>query len=159
MYGTLSNDDWDEGTNITILGHGTLAGDRLPHPHYSELPEAEHWRYGPVGIQHTPGTRLLGITVANSAYHSIMLQQATIDRPILVSWVKMMTWRANGDGFNPQKFAVMEDCFIRTQDDSSYVNGLGIRRVVYWQVRYSAVQYSYRAVQWFTGWQLQLHKV
>ena len=121
--------------NVTIYGHGTLSGDRLPHPHYSDLPEAEHWRYGPVGIQHTPGTRLLGLTVANSAYHSVMLQQGTSDRPILVSWVKMMTWRANGDGFNPQKFAVMEDCFIRTQDDSSYVNGLGIRRVVYWQVQ------------------------
>ena len=136
VYGTINSFASPGDTdNVTIYGHGTLSGDRLPHPHYSDLPEAEHWRYGPVGIQHTPGTRLLGLTVANSAYHSVMLQQGTSDRPILVSWVKMMTWRANGDGFNPQKFAVMEDCFIRTQDDSSYVNGLGIRRVVYWQVQ------------------------
>ena len=27
----------------------------------------------------------------------------------------------------------MEDCFLRTQDDSSYVGGLGMRRLVYWQ--------------------------
>ena len=27
---------------------------------------------------------------------------------------------------------LIEDCFIRTQDDSTYVNGRGIRRVVYW---------------------------
>ena len=27
----------------------------------------------------------------------------------------------------------MEDCFIRTQDDSTYVKSPGIRRVVYWQ--------------------------
>ncbi len=27
---------------------------------------------------------------------------------------------------------LIEDCFIRTQDDSLYVNGLGIRRTVLW---------------------------
>ena len=28
---------------------------------------------------------------------------------------------------------VVEDCFVRTQDDSSYVGGRGMRRVVFWQ--------------------------
>merc|ERR1712117_165492 len=40
---------------------------------------------------------------------------------------------ANGDGIDPCKNTLIEDCFIRTQDDSTYVNGRGIRRVVYWQ--------------------------
>ena len=31
--------------NVTIFGHGTISGDRLPHPTYSDLPEDEHWRY------------------------------------------------------------------------------------------------------------------
>ena len=48
-------------------------------------------------------------------------------------WVKIFTWRANGDGINPFSNGLIEDCFIRTQDDSTYVNGRGIRRVVYWQ--------------------------
>ena len=48
-------------------------------------------------------------------------------------WVKIFTWRGNGDGINPFSNGLIEDCFIRTQDDSTYVNGRGIRRVVYWQ--------------------------
>jgi len=47
--------------------------------------------------------------------------------------VKIFTWRGNGDGINPFGNTQIEDCFIRTQDDSSYANGLGMRRVVFWQ--------------------------
>ena len=50
-----------------------------------------------------------------------------------IRWVKIFTWRGNGDGINPFSNGLIEDCFIRTQDDSTYVNGRGIRRVVYWQ--------------------------
>ena len=53
--------------------------------------------------------------------------------PTDIRWVKIFTWRANGDGINPFKNSLIEDCFIRTQDDSMYVNGRGIRRVVFWQ--------------------------
>ena len=45
---------------------------------------------------------------------------------------KIFTWRRNGDGINPFGNGLIEDCFIRTQDDSTYVNGRGIRRVTYW---------------------------
>ena len=51
-------------------------------------------------------------------------------RPTLTRWLKIFTWRANGDGINPFANGLIEDCFIRTQDDSTYVNGQGIRRVV-----------------------------
>ena len=54
------------------------------------------------------------------------------DKPTDVRWVKIFTWRANGDGINPFGNGLIEDCFIRTQDDSTYVNGRGIRRVTYW---------------------------
>ena len=54
-------------------------------------------------------------------------------RPTVTRWLKIFTWRANGDGINPFANGLIEDCFIRTQDDSTYVNGQGIRRVVYWQ--------------------------
>ncbi len=52
--------------------------------------------------------------------------------PNEVKWTKIFTWRANGDGINPFGNTLIEDCFIRTQDDSLYVNGLGIRRCVLW---------------------------
>ena len=51
------------------------------------------------------------------------------EKPTDIKWVKIFTWRGNGDGINPFNNALIEDCFIRTQDDSTYVNGRGIRRV------------------------------
>jgi hypothetical protein len=54
------------------------------------------------------------------------------DKPTDMRWLKIFTWRANGDGINPFGNGLIEDCFIRTQDDSTYVNGRGIRRVTYW---------------------------
>ena len=70
--------------------------------------------------------------------------------PTYFRWVKVFTWKANGDGISPSQNGIIEDCFMRTQvrcvtliyfyyyflshqDDSSYVNGLAIRRTVYWQ--------------------------
>ena len=50
-----------------------------------------------------------------------------------IRWVKIFTWRGNGDGINPNGNSRLEDCFIRTQDDSSYVNGKGMKRIVFWQ--------------------------
>ena len=55
------------------------------------------------------------------------------DKPTVTRWAKIFTWRANGDGINPFSNGLVEDCFIRTQDDSTYVSGQGIRRVLYWQ--------------------------
>ena len=52
--------------------------------------------------------------------------------PNQVTWTKIFTWRVNGDGINPFGNTLVEDCFLRTQDDSLYVNGLGIRRTVLW---------------------------
>ena len=52
----------------------------------------------------------------------------------VISWVKIFTWRSNGDGINPFGNTLVEDSFIRTQDDSIYANGHGIRRTVFWQV-------------------------
>ena len=52
----------------------------------------------------------------------------------VISWVKIFTWRSNGDGINPFGNTLVEDSFIRTQDDSIYANGHGIRRTIFWQV-------------------------
>ena len=79
-------------------------------------------------------TRIEGVTLANSAFHTVILPGGYhADRPALIRWTKIFTWRANGDGINPFSNGLIEDCFIRTQDDSTYVRGQAIRRVVYWQ--------------------------
>lgn len=135
VYGTFSSAKWGEGKNIRIFGHGTLSGARLKHPGYVQpaIPEKEHARYRPIEIVGTTDTRVEGITIADSAYHSLMLVSPYEEgRPNEVKWTKIFTWRANGDGINPFGNTLIEDCFIRTQDDSLYLNGLGIRRCVLW---------------------------
>ena len=135
VYGTLSNRKWGDGHHIRVFGHGTLSGARLSHPGYVKpaVSEKEHGLYRPIEIVGTTDTRVEGITIADSATHSIMLVHPCKDgHPNAVTWTKIFTWRANGDGINPFGNTLIEDCFIRTQDDSLYVNGLGIRRCVLW---------------------------
>ena len=135
VYGTLSNQKWGDGHHIRIFGHGTLSGARLKHPGYVKpaVSEKEHGRYRPIELVGTKDTRVEGITIADSATHSLMLVCPYEEgHPNEVKWTKIFTWRANGDGINPFGNTLLEDCFIRTQDDSLYVNGRGIRRCVLW---------------------------
>lgn len=135
VHGTFSSRTWGESKRSRIFGHGTLSGARLKHPGYVQpaIPEKEHANYRPINLHGTSDTRVEGITIADSAFHSLMLiHPYEPAHPNEVRWTKIFTWRANGDGINPFGNTLVEDCFIRTQDDSLYVNGLGIRRTVLW---------------------------
>ncbi len=135
VYGTFSNRKWAEARNVRIFGHGTLSGARLKHPKYVTPPVAEkdHGLYRPIELIGTTDTRVEGITISDSATHSLMLVSPYKEgHPNAVLWTKIFTWRANGDGINPFGNTLVEDCFLRTQDDSLYVNGRGIRRCVIW---------------------------
>ncbi len=135
VYGTLSSRKWGEGKNIRIFGHGTLSGARLKHPGHVQpkVSDKDHGLYRPIEIVGTTDTRVEGITIADSATHSLMLVHPhQPEHPNAVRWTKIFTWRANGDGINPFGNTLIEDCFLRTQDDSLYVNGLGLRRCVLW---------------------------
>jgi hypothetical protein len=135
VYGTFSNASWSDGHHIRIFGHGTLSGARLRHPKHVQPSVAEKdWRrYRPVDVMGACDTQVDGITIADSAYHSLMLVHPyKPGHPNTVKWTKILTWRANGDGINPFGNTLVEDCFLRTQDDSLYASGLGIRRCVLW---------------------------
>ena len=62
-----------------------------------------------------------GLTIASSAAHSIELAGGyNADHPDnLISWVKIFTWRANGDGVGSSGNQIVEDCFVRTQAQSN----------------------------------------
>ncbi len=136
VYGAMNNNkDWNDGHNIRIFGHGTLSGERHPHPHDDTppAPDSDDWKYRPIEIVGARNTTVEGITIADSAMHTLMLINGyQPDQPTDIRWVKIFTWRSNGDGINPFGNTLIEDCFIRTQDDCLYVNGRGIRRVVLW---------------------------
>lgn len=136
VYGSFNNrKDFSDGANIRIFGHGTLSGERINHPRDESLPvpEEDRWQYNPIDIAGPAKTYIEGITIADSAHHSLMLYAGyNPELPVDVSWVKIFTWRGNGDGINPFGNLLVEDSFIRAADDSFYVNGRGIRRCVIW---------------------------
>lgn len=135
VHGTFSSPKWGDGKNIRIFGLGTLSGSRIKHPKYvvPEISEREYDLYRPIHIMGATDIQVEGITIADSAFHSLMLiSPFTEAHPNDVKWTKIFTWRGNGDGINPFGNTLIEDCFLRTQDDSLYVNGLGIRRCVLW---------------------------
>ena len=50
VYGTMNNDHvWEDGHDIHIFGHGTLSGDKLPHPDYAG-PDVDPNDYGSISI-------------------------------------------------------------------------------------------------------------
>ena len=134
VYGTLNNDEqWNDGHDIHIYGYGTLSGAHLSHPQFVTPAPQRINDYRSIWITGALNTSVEGITVVDPAYHSTMLISSyAADRPTDVRWVKILGWRANGDGVNPFANGLVEDCFIRTQDDSLYVNGRGIRRTTLW---------------------------
>lgn len=136
VHGTMNNlGNWGDGHDIRIFGYGTLSGERYPHPNDATppAPPSEHNLYNPIQIVGPANTRVEGITIADSAHHSLMLiGPYEPENPTDVSWIKIFTWRANGDGINPFGNVRIEDSFIRTQDDSVYVNGRGMRGLTFW---------------------------
>ena len=50
VYGTMNNNKtWGDGHDILIFGHGTLSGDKLPHPDYAG-PDVDPNDYGTINI-------------------------------------------------------------------------------------------------------------
>ena len=89
----------------------------------------------PLNIAGAYNVKVEGISIINSAFHSILMSGShRPEEKTVISWVKIFTWRSNGDGINPFGNTLVEDSFIRTQDDSIYANGHGIRRTIFWQV-------------------------
>ncbi|HKJ80320.1 MAG TPA: T9SS type A sorting domain-containing protein, partial [Prolixibacteraceae bacterium] len=89
---------------------------------------ARPWK--PISILDSYNVEIEGICIANPAFHAVSLPWKTLKRKVtFVRWAKVISWRGNGDGIGNAH--VMEDCFLRTQDDATYVTG-DRRRLVIW---------------------------
>lgn len=134
VYGSFHNADPQDGHNIRIFGYGTLSQTGWPNPKYiPNLSTNDFVLYNPIDIADAFDTSVEGITIADPCFHSVMLRgNYSTSKSTLSSWVKVFGWRANGDGINPFGNGTISNCFLRTQDDSCYVNGVGINDTVYW---------------------------
>ncbi len=143
VYGHMNDRDTTGFTrNVRVFGHGTLSGEKSLHPQdidpaMHHISTEEGTRYRTLDLDRTVGSRVEGITMADPANHTMKLcskgHADPEEKPInYARWLKVITWRANGDGITIRGNGYLEDSFIRAQDDGTYVRGLGIRRVVYW---------------------------
>ena len=112
-----------------------FSGDKLNHPNFDFVyyPSSDEQKpYKPISIDNANNSGVEGVCVANGAFHSVYLNGTDS----YCKWAKAITWRGNGDGFGNVK--LMEDCFLRTADDCTYIKG-NKRRCVFWKDSNAAV--------------------
>lgn len=134
VYGNLNDKkDMRVNKNIRIFGHGTLSGEKIPH--YFELPRNEIQHIAMAALANVDNCHFEGITVANPAEFGLKIDSfdgGWARKQSSIRWVKNISWRVNNDGLTATGNGLIEDCFLRHQDDAIYVNGATVRRVVFW---------------------------
>lgn len=125
VYGNINNKGVaagrfsKNGENIRIYGYGTLSGAKITHEDY--VPPSTISSKG-FEIENGLNWKVEGISIVDPANHSVYTIGGVNG---LFSYTKVISWRANGDGIGGYEPAL--DCFIRTQDDCSYVKGYKAR--------------------------------
>jgi uncharacterized protein YjdB len=139
LYGTMNN--WNVplggynkiGEKIKIWGYGTLSGSKHAHPYYVNNPISEDHKG--IGIDNPLNYTIQGVSIVDSPNFAVYTPSGSGG---YLSFVKVIGWRANGDGLGNGDN--VNDCFVRTNDDESYVRG-NRKRVTYWKDNISAVFY------------------
>lgn len=136
VYGTFNNlyqpglNGLGSGEKIRIYGYGTVSGQKFNHPNYDDklysVTEEQRKIYKPFHIDFANNTGIEGISIVDSPYHSVHLNGTSN----YCKWVKVITWRGNGDGIGTCKLT--EDCFLRTNDDCAYIKG-NKKRCIFWK--------------------------
>ena len=143
VYGTLNNigvtksGNLGSGENIKIYGLGTISGDKINHPicDFEKAPTNPQTDiYKVINIQNANKVLIEGIFIANNPYHGLKMARSFENNTC--RWVKVLSWRTNGDGIGDASF--MEDCFLRTADDCSYIKG-SKKRCTFWKDSNAAV--------------------
>jgi hypothetical protein len=103
------------GENIRVYGYGTISLAKISHPNY--VPNATG-SYKGFEIENGLNWSFQGVCIADPSNHSVYTIGGVNG---LINWAKVISWRANGDGFGG--YEPVLNCFIRTQDDASYAKG------------------------------------
>lgn len=155
VYGTLFNGA-SSGANIRIYGYGTLSGDKIQHHNYhidsSLVPgglslDDKSWKL--IWSVNSSNFRIDGVSLMNCPKHTanIGVNGANLATQNSARWVKIITWRSNGDGIG--SIDEISDSFIRTQDDCTYVKGDRLRSVFWTDVNGSV--FSMAGMDWAGG--------
>lgn len=116
---------------VRITGRGVLSGEVFPWHSPAVL-------WGLININRGSGHLIDGITIIDSP----MFYIASVTRGAVIRNVKCaVAWPYNSDGLDVGDGALVEDVFIRSNDDSIKISGSGgiARRITVWQLINGAV--------------------
>ena len=138
VYGTFINTD-GSGANIKIYGSGTISGKLIPHPKFdSNYPskvsnKADDKPYKLIWSVNCTNFKVEGLSLMDAPKHTMNLStdNKSTKKETFCTWLKIVTWRSNGDGIGTAD--VINDCFLRTADDASYLKGYERKRIVFWR--------------------------
>lgn len=128
-----------KGDSIKIYGYGTINVMQLPHKHSDTNPEYPEWlawgstiRTVAIAIDDAWDLTLTGVSVADpGAFNTaISVQHNRTNDQSLISWIKLHSWRVNGDGCGAA--INIQDSFFRTTDDCTYMNA-SRTRCTFWK--------------------------
>ena len=134
VYGTLANEE-GSGANIKIFGSGTISGKFINHPKYDkEFDEVtkndKTWKL--IWSVNCSNFQVQGLSLMDAPKHTMNLWATKSNKiETTCTWLKIVTWRSNGDGIGTAD--VVNDCFLRTGDDASYLKGYERKRIVFWR--------------------------
>ncbi len=144
ILGTLSNNTSplngfrSQGDSITIDGYGTLNGIDFPHEDYAyaypEIPDGGLLGHRGIVVENAVNFLLYGIAIVDTPNFATNIDPWPPANDMVVNqtvrWSKVITWKANGDGYGGVD--LIEDSFLRTNDDANYVKG-SRRRLTTWK--------------------------
>lgn len=109
------------GSGAKVYGYGILSGTGINWLDGNTNPAYD------VKIRHAIDlmnnkVALEGVTILDTANHAIMMAGwAGNANAATIRNVKVLNWRRNGDGIHVFCHGVIDNCFLRTQDDSIYI--------------------------------------
>lgn len=134
VYGTFNNiGQTGEARNIKIYGYGTVSGTGIMNPAY--VLNANEELYKSLAINNCMNVEVQGVCFADPAFHTVNIdawagRADKTKQETFARWVKVISWRGNGDGVGSAH--VVEDSFLRTADDATYVKG-NRKRCIFWK--------------------------
>ncbi len=121
VHGTIHTaSDRGKTSDIRIYGYGALSGEKLPYTGRSGMSKQERAGGRPLNGS-ASNSRFEGITFVDPSYHTVHVGCSDPRAPNTMDNLKILGWRANGDGINAFSFTRIKNCFIRTSDDSFYL--------------------------------------
>lgn len=136
VYGTFANTG-GSGANIKLYGSGTISGIKINHPNYDPEYTApanttgdKTWKL--IWSVNCSNFKVEGLSLMDTPKHTMNLWSASSGKiETVCSWLKIVTWRSNGDGIGTAD--VINDSFLRTGDDCSYLKGYERKGIVFWR--------------------------